>query len=112
MRVMDDQPLIEQRTHDVRVVDVSTGRDSPARWAVDWSAAWVGALAALATALILGLIAIALGLHKIGPEPGIPNWRDFGFGALVFSVAGGFFAFVAGGWIAGKISGWRRSEPA
>jgi hypothetical protein len=110
MRAADDRTLMERRTADVRLTDVSVG--APVRWPVDWSAAWVGALAALATALILGLIAIALGLHKIGPEPGIPNWREFGFGALVFSVAGGFFAFVVGGWIAGKISGWRRSEPA
>jgi len=33
-------------------------------------------------------------------------------GALIFSVCTAFFAFVAGGWVCGKIAGILRSEPA
>jgi hypothetical protein len=34
-------------------------------WPVGWSAVWVGALAALAAALIIGLIGVALGAHGV-----------------------------------------------
>ncbi len=34
------------------------------------------------------------------------------FAGLVFSVAGAFFSFVVGGWIAGTIAGSRRAETA
>src|SRR5207248_7458499 len=37
---------------------------------------------------------------------------DLGLGALIFGVFGTFIAFAVGGWIAGKIAGIRRSEPA
>lgn len=80
-------------------------------WTVHWSAIWVGVLAALVTGLILGLIGIALGAHQIGPGR-ILRWSDVGFGALLFSVAGAFFSFVVGAWVAAKIAGLRRSETA
>jgi hypothetical protein len=60
----------------------------------------------------MGLVALALGAHKAGPAPGIASWRECGLGALVFSIVGGFFALVVGGWVAGKVSEWRRTEPA
>jgi hypothetical protein len=82
------------------------------RWPVYWSAVWVGALAALATALIVGLAGGALGAHQLTPGHRIATWRDFGLGALVFSVVGAFLAFVVGGWVAARIAGIRRSEPA
>src|SRR4051794_10871469 len=44
MRAADNRTLLERRTADVQVTDVSVG--GPVRWPVDWSAAWVGALAA------------------------------------------------------------------
>src|SRR5919197_3739911 len=81
-------------------------------WPVDWSAVWVGALSALATALIFGLAAIALGAHQVGPSARVMRWSDLGLGALVFGVFGTFLAYVVGGWVAGKIAGFRRSEPA
>jgi hypothetical protein len=79
-------------------------------WPVDWSAVWVGALAAVAVALVFGLAGIALGAHKIGVR--VTSWSDFSLGALIFSVFGAFLAFVAGGWSACKIGGFRRSERA
>ncbi len=82
------------------------------RWPVYWSAVWVGALAALAVALIVGLIALAVGAHKVGPSPGIPKWSDVGVAGVVFGVIGAFASGAVGGWIAGKIAGIRRSEPA
>jgi hypothetical protein len=42
----------------------------------------------------------------------IVRWKEFGFGSLIFSVLGAFLAFTVGGWVAGRISGYRWSEPA
>jgi hypothetical protein len=81
-------------------------------WPVFWSAVWVGALAAIALALVFGLVGIALGFHLLGPSQRIVDWHKFGIGALIFSVAGAFFSGVLGGWVAGKVAGILRSEPA
>ena len=81
-------------------------------WPVYWSGIWVGALAALATALVIGLTAIAVGAHQMSPERGITSWRDVGLGGLIFTVAGAFFSGVVGGWVATRIAGIRRSESA
>jgi hypothetical protein len=81
-------------------------------WPVCWSGIWVGALAAIALALLFGLVGIALGFHLLGPSGRIIDWHKFGIGALIFSVCGAFFSGVVGGWTAGKIAGILRSEPA
>jgi hypothetical protein len=81
-------------------------------WPVNWSAVGVGALAALAAVLMFGLIGLALGAHVIGPENRVVDLKKLSIGALVFSVGGAFFAFVIGGWVAGKIAGILHSEPA
>ena len=78
-------------------------------WPVAWSAVWVGALAALATGLIIGLLGFALGVHEVA---GYVDWKKLRLVEAIFSVGGAFFAFVAGGWIAARIAGIRRSEHA
>jgi hypothetical protein len=83
----------------------------PTGWPVDWSAVWVGALSAVIVSLIIALIGIAIGAHAIGATR-IVRWKEFGFGSLLFSVFGAFLAFTVGGWVAGRISGYRWSEPA
>jgi hypothetical protein len=80
-----------------------------ATWPVSWSAIWIGALAALAVSLIFGLIGIAVGAYE---EIHIVSWHKFHVMALVLSVCGAFFAFVVGGWTAGKIVGGRHAESA
>lgn len=79
-------------------------------WPV-WSAVWVGALSALAVGLIIGLIGYAIGAHQL-TAPRTMSFRDARLLTAVFSVGGAFFAFVAGGWVAGRIAGARRAEPA
>ena len=81
-------------------------------WPVNWSAVWVGALASLAAVVVFGLIGTALGAHLVGPEHRVVNLREIGLVTLIFSVFSAFFACVIGGWIAAKIAGIRRSEPA
>ena len=81
-------------------------------WPVSWSAVWVGALAAIAVGLVIGLAGVALGAYTLGAEARIVSWHKFQVAALVWSVAGAFFSFAVGGWVAGKIRGARHAETA
>jgi hypothetical protein len=76
-----------------------------------WSAVWVGALAALAVGLIIGLIGYAVGAHQMA-GPRITTWKNVRLITTIFNVGGAFFAFVVGGWVAARIAGFRRAEPA
>jgi hypothetical protein len=105
-------PLVSSSTAEVTTVRPAEGAVAadPDYWPINWSAIWVGTLAALAVALIISLIGAAVGAHQLGPGGKIATWKDIGIGALVFSVLGAFFSFVVGGWITGKINGYRRAE--
>jgi hypothetical protein len=78
-------------------------------WPVSWSAVWVGTLAALAVGLIIGLIGYAVGAHEMAR---FVDWEKVRLTGLMFSVGGAFFSFVVGEWVAGRIAGFRRAEPA
>jgi hypothetical protein len=88
---------------------MSTRKPEWIAWPVAWSAIWVGTLTALAVGLIIGLIGFALGAHEAARYV---DWKKVRLVTLVFSIAGAFFSFVAGGWTAARIAGIRRSEPA
>jgi hypothetical protein len=80
-------------------------------WPVSWSGVWIGALAALAVGLIIGLIGYAVGAHEVAS----PRPTDAGklrIIAVMFNIAGAFFAFVIGGWVAARVAGIQRAEPA
>ena len=79
-------------------------------WPV-WSAIWIGALAALAVGLVIGLIGYAIGAHQL-TAPRATTFRNVRVFTTIFNVAGAFFAFVVGGWVAANIAGARRAEPA
>ena len=79
-------------------------------WYVSWTGAWVGALSALALLLVFGLTAIAVGAHQVGQR--VTDWHDFSLLALAFSVFGAFLSFAVGGWVAARVAGLRRAEPA
>ena len=81
-------------------------------WPVYWSAVWVGVLAGLATAVVIGLIGIAVGAHQTGAPQAINRYGDMTFLGAFFAVVGAFFSGVVGGWVAGKIAGFTRAEPA
>lgn len=110
-------PLVSRTVGDVTVVrhadESSAARSSYGTgdyWPINWSSIWVGALAALALALIFSLVGASIGAHQLGPGGRIARWSEVGFGGLVFAVFGAFFSFVVGGWVAGKINGYRRAE--
>ena len=81
-------------------------------WPINWSAVWTGTMAAIAAVIIFGLIGVALGAHIISAENRLVDLRKMGMGTLIFSVFTAFFAFVIGGWIATRIAGILRAEPA
>jgi hypothetical protein len=76
-------------------------------WPVSWSAVFVGALSALAFAFLAGLIGVTIGASQLSQGEAT---RPFGFWSMAYTVAAAFFAFAVGGWVAGKMSGDRRSE--
>ena len=76
-------------------------------WPISWSATFVGGLTAVAILILTGLIGIAIGAHQLSHGEAA---RPLGFWSLLYTVASAFFSFVAGGWVAGKINGDRRSE--
>jgi len=83
------------------------------RWPIAWSGVTVGALAAIAAGLLFGLIGLAIGAQVVaGAEDRVVDIKKMSIGALIFSVAGSFLAFVVGGWVCARIAGIRRSEPA
>jgi hypothetical protein len=91
-------------------VTIGSSAATPESWPVNWSAIWVGTLAAIAATLLFGLTGMAVGAHQVGKK--VMSLSDLGFAGLVFAVAGAFFSFVIGGWIAATIAGTRRAETA
>lgn len=81
-------------------------------WPINWTAVIAGALCAVVAATLLGLIGTAIGANATANSGRITTWSGVGFGALVYAVISSFFAFVIGGWVAGKVSGIRRAEDA
>jgi hypothetical protein len=103
------------RSAQTPVLRQETAEREHERWAhlhVNWTATWIGALAAFSAVLIFGLAGIAVGAHRIGPEHRVVDLTQLGFWTLVCSVLSAFFAFVIGGWIAGKTAGILHAEPA
>lgn len=98
------------RVEEITTVSYGGGRETFSPWPLSWSGVWTGTLSAIALALIFGLVAIALGAHRVGQPFG--TWREVGFLGLAFSVFGSFLAFALGGWVAAKVAGTRHSEPA
>ena len=78
-------------------------------WPVSWSAIWVGALTAMAVGVLIGLVGLALGANEATQYV---DWKKLHLIGLIFSVGGAFFGYVAGGWVAARIAGRVRSEPA
>jgi hypothetical protein len=79
---------------------------------VNWTAVWIGALAAFCVALLFGLAAIAVGAYLLGPDHRVVDFHKMGIWALIFGVCGSFFAYIVGGWAAGKMAGILHAEPA
>lgn len=80
-------------------------------WHISWTAVVAGALAGLIAAVLFSFIATAVGAHK-AVDARILKWADVGPTTIIFSVFGAFLASAIGGWVAARVSGARRAEPA
>lgn len=100
------------RDSDTRAVVSEIWYEKWRHWPVNWTAVWVGALAAIAAVLIFGLIGITIGAHRIGNEYRIVDLKKTSMLTIALSVFAAFLAFAIGGWVTGKIAGIFRSEPA
>jgi hypothetical protein len=87
-----------------------TDYDNWRPWPI-WSAVSVGALAAIAVGLTIGLIGFAVGAHEL-TAPRFTTWKNVRLITSIFNIAGAFFAFVVGGWVAARVAGLRRAESA
>ena len=92
--------------------DVEIRHEKSAHFHVNWTAVWIGALAAFTVLVLFGLVGIALGAYLVGPEYRAVDLKKLGMWTLVFSVCGAFFSSAIGGWVAAKIAGILHSEPA
>jgi hypothetical protein len=81
-------------------------------WPVNWTAVWVGTLASISAVMMFGLIGTAVGATVFQPDSRVVDLHKFAIGSLIFGIFGSFLAFVIGGWIAGRIAGILRAEPA
>ena len=115
MKTMEVDPRLQNGIAEARREQEGSGWAQHERWAqyhVNWTAVWIGALAAFSMVLLFGLIGMALGAYPVGPEHRIVDVRKLSLWTLIFSVCGAFFASVVGGWVAVKIAGILHSEPA
>src|SRR5258705_10189929 len=87
---------------EITTVSYGDGRETFVPWPLSWSAVWVGTLSAVALALVFGLVALAVGAHRVG-QP-LRTGHEGSFLALVFSVLRSFLAFALGGWGAAQVA--------
>jgi hypothetical protein len=115
MKTMETDPRNQNGVAEARHEKEGSAEAQHERWAhhhVNWTAVWIGALAAFSMVLLFGLIGTALGAFLVGPEHRVVDVRKLSVWTLTFSVCGAFFASVVGGWVAVKIAGILHSEPA
>jgi hypothetical protein len=92
--------------------EVAAPVDRWTAWPVYWGPVVLGAMTAIVATVLFGLIGTAIGAHKAGTEGRITTWSGVGFAGLVYAVVSSFFSFVIGAWVAVRVAGIRRSEPA
>jgi hypothetical protein len=88
-------------------IESPTGTHLWTAWPVNWSATVAGALGAIVASLVFGLIGTAVGATSIEH---FSSWKDVTRIDVAFAICAAFFAYVIGGWIAGKITGATLSE--
>ena len=73
---------------------------------VSWGAIFAGAVTALVTQVIVNLVGVGVGLASVGPTAADnPSASTVSMGAGLWFVASGLVASLAGGVIAGRLSG-------
>jgi hypothetical protein len=86
-------------------------REIFAGWRINWSAVWVGALAAFSMLVLFGLIGGAIGAHASATGSRLADLKTLSVWGAILGVCAAFFSSVVGGWSATKVSGIRHAEP-
>ncbi|TXN80280.1 PhnA-like protein [Methylobacterium sp. WL8] len=73
---------------------------------VSWGAIFAGAVTALVTQVVLNMVGVGVGLSSVGgPAADNPTASTLSMGAGVWFVVSGIVASLAGGFLAGRLSG-------
>ena len=72
---------------------------------VSWGAIFAGAIAALATLLLLSLLGAAVGGSTINPAQGDQPGQGTAIGAAMWFVVSMLLSLFCGGWVAGRMAG-------
>lgn len=90
--------------HDHAATLVSTSGTPALLSRVSWGAIFAGAVIALGTMILLGLMGSGLGFGAIDPATNNP-FSGIGIGAAIWWIISSVFAMGVGGYVAGRLSG-------
>lgn len=79
---------------------------------IHWGAIFAGALLAVAVAFGLNLLGIGIGLSTINPTDPNDSFSGLGIGAIIWYVVSTLIALFAGGYVAGRLSGFPKKSTA
>ncbi|NJC25696.1 TIGR04086 family membrane protein [Neolewinella antarctica] len=97
-------------------VSPRTTTSTPAEYAafsrVRWGAILAGALVALVVTVALNLLGLGIGFASINPTTEANPFSGIGIGAIIWYVVASLIALYAGGFVAGKMSGFPKASNA
>ena len=79
---------------------------------IRWGAVFAGALVAIVTMIALNLLGLGIGLAEINPTQEANPFAGLGTGAIVWYVLSSLASLFAGGYVAGKMSGFPKKSNA
>lgn len=79
---------------------------------VRWGAIFAGALLAVAVSFALNLLGIGIGFSSINPLTESRPFSGLGTGAIIWYVVSTLIALFAGGYVAGRLSGFPKKSTA
>ncbi len=82
------------------------GADFAAVRRVSWGAIFAGAITAIVTLMLLNLLGAGIGMSSIDPSAGERPLQGLGTAAIIWWVASNIVALFAGGFVAGRLSGF------
>lgn len=79
---------------------------------IRWGAVFAGTLVALVTMITLNLLGLGIGFASINPTTEANPFSGIGTGAIIWYVVASLISLFAGGFVAGKLSGFPKSSNA
>ncbi|MCC0808298.1 PhnA-like protein [Methylobacterium sp. W2] len=106
-------PAINRDLPDTSIVTPAEDMRTMMLHSVSWGAVFAGAVASLITQVILNMLGLGIGLSTVDPMGnGTPEASSLGIGAGLWFVVSGVLAAIAGGFLAGRLSGKPSSSTA